>query len=67
VRRLEGVAEFHCRVSGAIPTQSQSKSKSKSTAAGEGARPTQTLDIQVLYVEGVVFDEFSAGFYVFAH
>ena len=25
------------------------------------------LDIQVLYVEGVVFDELAAGLYVFAH
>src|ERR1019366_2377856 len=25
------------------------------------------LDIQILYIQRVVFDEFSAGFYVFAH
>src|SRR5208283_3180761 len=32
-----------------------------------GETPPLTLDVQVLYVERIVFDEFSAGFYVFAH
>ena len=35
------------------------------TVAGE--TPGLPLDIQVLYVERVVFYEFSSGFYVFAH
>jgi hypothetical protein len=30
-------------------------------------QPVRDLDVQVFYVEGVVFDEFAAFFYVFAH
>src|ERR1700687_709937 len=30
-------------------------------------RPALPLDVQILHVQRVVFDEFSAGFYVFAH
>jgi len=38
------------------------------SVAGSKIRPhTNKLDIQVLHVEGVVFDELAAGFYVFAH
>lgn len=37
-------------------------------AAESKTRPhTDRLDIQVLYVERIVFDELAAGFYVFAH
>src|ERR1700693_1581180 len=55
--------------------------RSKSTAAGRSVRPTRAdsnptvagetpalpLDVQILHVQRVFFDEFSAGFYVFAH
>jgi hypothetical protein len=44
------------------------KIKSKSNGGGRGRPPhTTNLDIQILYVDRVVFYEFSSRLYVFAH
>jgi len=52
---------------GSGSTFCENRSRPEATLqAGEGARPTQ-LDIQILHIQRVVFDEFAAGFDIFAH
>src|SRR6202453_1092828 len=61
-----GDAELCWAWAGDAPRPKTIKTNKKVTG-GQECPPQQELDIQVLYVERVVFYEFSAGFHVFAH
>ena len=52
-----------------LKTRNWDSGRQRSTSkAGEGARPLEArLDIQVLYVQRVLFDELAPGFHVLAH
>src|ERR1700678_4441723 len=58
-----GTSDIHIHYNRAQSTASAASSG----WTGETPSLRQPLDIEILYVEGVFFDEFAAGFYVFAH
>jgi len=61
------MAHVSCYGAVTVTQKGQGTGLRRRTKSSSFSAASSKLDIQVLYVEGVVFDELSAGFYVLAH